>query len=62
MRADLKKYGSNHILRAQTLTVTFKNPASLLAEAVLDVPRTNELSSQSSKWWRRRELNRDKQF
>jgi hypothetical protein len=39
------------ILRAQTLTVTFKKPASLLAETVLDVQRTNELSSQCSKWW-----------
>jgi len=38
-------------MRAQTLTVTFKKPASLLAETVLDVQRTNELSSQSSKWW-----------
>jgi site-specific DNA recombinase len=57
MRAYLKKHGSNRILRAQTLTVTFKKPASLLAETVLDVQRTNELSSQCSKWWRRRELN-----
>lgn len=57
MRAYLKKYGSNRILRAQTLTVTFKKPASLLAETVLDVQRTNDFSSRSSKWWRRRELN-----
>jgi hypothetical protein len=39
------------LLRAQTLTVSFKKPASLLAETVLDVQRTSELSSQSSKWW-----------
>jgi len=38
-------------MRAQTLTVTFKKPASLLAETVLDVQRTNELSSQCSIWW-----------
>ena len=51
MRAYLKKYGSNRILRAQTLTVTFKKPASFLAETVLDVELTNDFSSQSSKWW-----------
>jgi len=57
MRAYLKKLGSNRILSAQTLTVTFKKPACFLAETVLDVQRTNEFSSQCSKWWRRRELN-----
>jgi hypothetical protein len=39
------------LLSDQTLTVTFKKPASLLAETVLDVQRTNELSSQCSRWW-----------
>jgi site-specific DNA recombinase len=57
MRAYLKKHGSNRILRAQTLTVTFKKPASLLAETVLDVQRTESVSSQCSRWWRRGELN-----
>jgi site-specific DNA recombinase len=57
MKSFLKKVGSNHILRAQTLTVSFKKPASLLAETVLAVRSTNDISEQSSRWWRRRELN-----
>jgi len=57
MKRYLKKRGSNRLLRAQTLTVSFKKPASLLAETVLDVQRTSELSSQSSKWWSWAELN-----
>jgi hypothetical protein len=56
MKSFLKKVGSNRFLRALTLTVTFKKPASLLAETVLDVQRTNDVSAQSSRWWRRREL------
>jgi hypothetical protein len=45
MRAYLKKHGLNRILCAQTLTVTFKKPASLLAETVLDVQRTKSVES-----------------
>jgi len=57
MKGYLKKHGSNRILRAQTLTVTFKKPASLLAQTVLDVQRTTSASERCSKWWTRGELN-----
>jgi hypothetical protein len=57
MKSFLKKFGSNPILRAQTLTVSFKKPASLLAQTNLALRNAHDLSSQSSEWWRRRELN-----
>ncbi len=57
MREYLKKHGSNRLLRAQTLTVTFNKPASLLAQTVLDVQRTTSESERCSEWWRRGELN-----
>ena len=38
-------------LRAQTITISFKKPPSLLAETVLSVQRTNDVSIQSSVWW-----------
>jgi hypothetical protein len=43
-------------LRAQTLTVSFKEPANLLAETTLTVRSTANFSEQCSRWWRRREL------
>jgi hypothetical protein len=39
------------LLRAQTLTVAFKKPASLLAQTNLAVRSTQNLSEQSSRWW-----------
>jgi hypothetical protein len=57
MRAFLKNVGSNRLLRAQTLTVSFKTPWNYLAETTLAVRRTESLSQQCSEWWRRWELN-----
>ena len=51
MKSFLQKVGSNRLLRAQTLTVSFKKPANLLAETVLAVRSTNDFSQQSSRWW-----------
>lgn len=51
MKSFLKKVGSNRLLRAQTLTVSFKKPLNLLAETVLAVRNTNDSFQQSSEWW-----------
>jgi hypothetical protein len=56
MKSLLQKVGSNRLLRAQTLTVSFKKPFDSLAETTLAVRSTTDVFSQSSKWWRRREL------
>ncbi len=53
MKAFLKNVGSNRLLRAQTLTVSFKKPWNLLAETNLAVRGTNDVSAQSSIWWSR---------
>ena len=39
------------LVRAQTLTVTFKKPFDSLAETVIAVRSTNDFSEQCSKWW-----------
>jgi hypothetical protein len=39
------------LLRAQTLTVSFKKPFDSLAETTLAVRSTTDVFSQSSKWW-----------
>jgi DUF438 domain-containing protein len=57
MKSFLKKVGSNRLLRAQTLTVSFKKPWNLLAETTVAVRSTSDISTRSSRWWRRRELN-----
>jgi len=57
MKSFLQKVGSNRLLRAQTLTVSFKKPFDLLARTTVAVRSTNDVSLQSSEWWRRRELN-----
>ena len=57
MKSFLQKVGSNRLLRAQTLTISFKKPSSLLAETVLSVQRTNDVSLQSSVWWSRQGSN-----
>ncbi len=53
MKSFLKKVGSNRLLRAQTFTVSFKNPWSLLAETTVAVRST----ANFSEWWRRGGLN-----
>jgi site-specific DNA recombinase len=57
MKSFLEKVGSNRLLRAQTLTVSFKKPWNLLAETVVAARSTEPVSATNSKWWRRRELN-----
>ncbi len=57
MKSFLKKIGSNRLLRAETLTVSFTKPWNSLAETVVGVRDTSDVALQSSKWWRRRELN-----
>ena len=53
MKSFLQKVGSNRLLRAQTLTVAFKEPFDLLAENTVAVRSTTDVSVQSSKWWSR---------
>ena len=57
MKSFLKKVGSNRVLRAQTLTVTFTKPASLLAVTNIAVQRTEDVSARNSEWWSRGESN-----
>ena len=57
MKSFLQKAGSNRLLRAQTLTVSFKKPFDSLAETTIAVRSTSDVSEQCSRWWRRRELN-----
>ena len=57
MKTFLQQGGSNRLLRAQTLTVSFKKPFDLLAETSLALRNTSDLSERCSRWWRRRELN-----
>jgi len=57
MKSFLQIVGSNRLLRAQTLTVSFKKPWNLLAETNIAVRSTGDFSTTNSNWWRRRELN-----
>ena len=57
MKSFLQKVGSNRLLRAQTLTVSFKKPFDSLAETVVAVRDLADDNSRCSRWWRRRELN-----
>ena len=57
MKDFLQQVGSNRLLRAQTLTVCFKKPWNSLAETTVAVRSIADISEQSSRWWRRRELN-----
>ena len=57
MKSFLQKVGSNRLLRAQTLTVSFKKPFDSLAETVVAVRNLPDDNSRCSRWWRRRELN-----
>ena len=51
MKSFLENVGSNRLLRAQTLTVTFKRPFDLLAETTLAVRSTTDVSTLNSFWW-----------
>ena len=57
MKSFLKKVGSNRLLRAETLTVSFTKPWNSLAETVVAVRDTSDASLQSSKWWSLGESN-----
>jgi hypothetical protein len=46
-----RSYDAPRILRAQTLTVSFKTPWNYLAETTLAVRSTESLSQQCSEWW-----------
>ena len=51
MTSFLKKAGSNRLLRAQSLTVSFVKPWQALAETNLAVRDTNDLPAQCANWW-----------
>lgn len=57
MTSFLKRVGSNRILRAQTVTVSFLKPWASLAETNLAARADNEFTHMSDKWWRWWELN-----
>jgi hypothetical protein len=52
MKSFLQRVGSNRLLRAQTLTVSWKSPWENLAKTTLAVRRTSDFSQQSAIWWR----------
>ena len=51
MKSFLQRAGSNRLLRAQTLTVSFKKPFDLLAETNFAIRNTSDVSEQCSRWW-----------
>ena len=57
MKSFLGNVGSNRLLRAQTLTVTFKRPFDSLAETTLAVRSTTDVSTQNCYWWSRQGSN-----
>lgn len=52
MKSFLQRVGSNRLLRAQTLTVSFEKPWDSLAETTRAVRVASDFSKQSSRWWR----------
>ena len=50
MKSFLKKVGSNRLLRAQTLTVSFKKPWDLLAQTTIAARSAPDRNSQSPAW------------
>ena len=58
MKSFLKKVGSNRILRAQTLTVSFKKPFDSLAKTTVAANLAASENERNSIWWSRRESNR----
>jgi hypothetical protein len=57
MKSFLENIGSNRLLRAQILTVSFKKPFDLLAETTLAVRSTTDVSTINSKWWSLQDSN-----
>jgi len=57
MKTFLLSVGSNRLLRAQTLTVSFKKPFDCLAKSTLAARHAPDESMRNKIWWRRRELN-----
>ena len=57
MKTFLKKVGSNRLLRAQTLTVSFKKPFDSLAETVITARSAPDEFSRSANWWSRQGSN-----
>ena len=57
MKDYLRKVGSNRLLSAETVTVSFTKPASLLAETTVAVRSTTDVSTKSFLWWSRGESN-----
>jgi len=57
MKSFLQKVGSNRLLLAQTLSVSFKKPFDLLAKTNIAARSAPDDFSRCSEWWRRRELN-----
>ena len=51
MKSFLQRVGSNRLLRAQTLTVSWKSPWENLAKTTLAVRRAGSFSEQTSLWW-----------
>jgi site-specific DNA recombinase len=51
MKPFLKKVGSNRLLRAQTLTVSFTKPWNSLAETVVATRDSFDISATCSRWW-----------
>ena len=57
MKSFLQKVGSNRLLRAQTLTVSFKKPWNYLTENNLALRSVSDASERNSRWWSRQESN-----
>jgi site-specific DNA recombinase len=57
MKSFLKRVGSNRLLRAQTLTVSWKSTWGNLAKTTLAVRRTDSVFEQNSLWWRQGDSN-----
>jgi site-specific DNA recombinase len=51
MKSFLQRVGSNRLLRAQTLTVSFKKPWDSLAETTRAVRVAADFSQLSARWW-----------
>ncbi len=54
----LNGVGSNRLLRAQTLTVSFKKPWNYLAKTNVAVLGTEPVSAKCSMWWTHTEIHR----
>ena len=57
MKSFLQEVGSNRLLSAQTLTVSFKKPFACLAETVSAVRDLTDDSARCENWWSRQGSN-----